>query len=242
MNVSAQQTYVAQLLGDTSNLKWSNANHILPALNTAQFDLVHKLLAYNGENENVFDVLTEIQTSTTQSIDTTGYDLDGLADDPGPFIPGGYVASKCTIDEVTRWVSRIPMKNLTQQNNRYLKGNDERPMCYIYNNVYNLIITTGSYPISTTIYYIREPKALVASGASGYQAETCELNTIFHRLMCEMAAAECRRHVGDEIGLSNYQIIMEKVERQVQLIALGNAFEPKAEEIESWRKNGSQRG
>jgi len=235
MNVSAQQTYVSQLLGDTGNVKWTIADFILPALNTSQFEFVQKLLAYGAGDENIYDMLTNLQDSTTQSVDTVGYDLDGLVATKR-IIPGGYIASKCTVDSVTRWVTRISMSNLPQQNNRYLKGSDERPVCYIYQNTYFLIVTAGSYPLSATIYFIREPKELVASGAIGYQVATCEVSTIFHRLICKMAAAECHRMVGDQVNLTKYQAIMGEVDREVQAIATHGRVEPKAEDIESWRK------
>jgi len=233
MTVTAMQTLVAQILGDPSNQKYTNANQILPSLNTAQMEFVHKALAYGAGGENIFDQLTELQASTEQSVDTTGYDLDGLASSPGPFIPGGYIASRGTIDSVTRWIARVPMRSLAQRNNTYLKGNDENPLCYIFTNNYYLLVTTGTYPVTTTIYYIREPKELVASGASGYQVTTCELNTMHHRLICKMAAADCFLLSKE---LERYMALSKEIEDEIKMIATGNKVEPSAETMEAWRK------
>ena len=237
MTVAQMQTLTAQLLGDTNNNKWDATTAILPALNIAQMAFVHKMIGYSAQTENVFDVLTEIQTSTEKSVDTTGYDLDNLATSPGPFISGGYVASKILVDAKEKWAARIPFKNLPQQNNRYLEGNSEKPVVYIFTNTFYVLVTAGSYPVTATIFYLREPKELVASGASGYQVATCELNTIHHRLISKMAAAECHRMAGDTPNISKYMALTRENDLEIQQIALGNAVEPKAETTEAWRKD-----
>uniref|UniRef100_A0A6M3L666 Uncharacterized protein n=1 Tax=viral metagenome TaxID=1070528 RepID=A0A6M3L666_9ZZZZ len=226
MIVSAMQTLVSQILtGASTNTKWNATTAVLPALNNAQLEFVHKAIAYSAGSDTIFDELGELQASTSQSVNTTGYDLDGLASSPGPFLY--YVASKITIDDTTRWVDRISFKDLDKQNNKYTAGCDEDPKCYIFTNTYFLLLTTGSYPVTATVYYIREPKELVASGASGYQVTTCELKSAFHRLICKMAAAECHRTAGDEYNFKKYESLMNECEIQIQAIAKGTIAQPK---------------
>jgi len=186
-----------------------------------------------------FDVLTEIQASVETSVDTSGYALSNLNSSPGPFIPGGFVASEILVDSKKRWAARIPFKNLPQQNNRYLKGNSEKPVIYIFSDTFHVLVTPGSYPVTATIYYIREPKELVALSASGYQVTICELNTIHHRLISKMAAAECHRMAGDAPNMSKYIALTKETNLEIRQIALGNAIEPKAETTEAWRKDVS---
>lgn len=234
MTVSAMQTLVAQLLGDTGNTRWTAASHILPALNISQHDFMFKLLAYSGgENDNVYDALTELQASKSTSVDTSGYALSGLNSTPGPMVSSGYIASKGTIDSVVRWTKRIPLKDISRLNNRFEGGNDENPAVYILSNTYYLVVTTGTYPVTMTIYYIREPKELVASGASGYQATTCELNPSQHRLICEMAAGECHRMVGDQTNATKYKLIEEKTDKIIQSIAIGSKVQPQDKKIKA---------
>jgi len=214
-----QQTYVAQILGDTDNDKWQEATHILPALNSAQEEFVMKILAFSGQNKKIFNVLTELQTTTTQSVSTTGYALSGL-DTTAAFARNGLITASATLDSVTRWCQIMDVSELNMQRNRYDQGNDERPLCYIYGEKFYIKVSTGSYPVSTVIYYIREPKTLVASGASGYQTATCELNNMYHRLIAEIAAANCWRMLGDESSMVKYDRIMARIEPRIQSIAM----------------------
>ena len=236
MTVSAMQTLVSQILtGASTNTKWDATTAVLPALNTAQLELVNRVLGYSAKTDRAYDLLSEVQASKSTSVDTTGYALSGVASDPGPFMH--YVASYGTIDNEVRWVSKIPFRNLAQQNNDYLKGNDERPMCYIFTHTYYLIVDSGSYPITTVIYYIREPKELVASGASGYQVTTCELNSSWHRTLCKMAAAECHRFVGDESNFAKYQALSKEADTEIGARVMGVATDTSAQQLEAWRKD-----
>lgn len=227
MTVTEMQTYVAQILADTSNTKWQNSTHILPSLNNAQEELVLRIASYASKNRRAFELLGEIEKkSSTLSVASTGYALSGL-DTAGPYMRNGFVACSCTIDETTKWCQYIPSADLEQQSNYYLKGSDDMPLCYTFNETLYILASTGTYPISAILYYIREPKTLVASGATGYQVTTCELNALFHRLICEMAAANCWRMMGDESSLRKYDNIMKRIEMKIQSIAMGGLLAPK---------------
>ena len=221
MTVANMEDYVSQLLADTGSTKWTDANDILPALLSAQEEFVIKILGYARENRKVFEVLSEIQAiKTGASVATTGYALSGVDTTPGPFLRNGFIAASCTLDSVTRWCQEIDVADLGKQRNKWYAGNDERPLCYVYNEVFYILASTGSYPITASIYYIREPRTLVASGASGYQVTTCELNAAYHRLISEMAFANCLRMTGDESSLAKYDRIMAKIEPRIQAIAM----------------------
>ena len=233
MDVSSMVIYVSSLLGDTSNQKWTSSTHIVPALNSAQEEFIIKILGYLSQNRNAYDVLSELQASkSSASVATTGYALSGVDSTPGPVMRNGVIAVSCTLDSVTRWCQKMDIADLEKQRNYYFKGNDERPKYYVFNEILYIVASTGSYPITATFYYIREPKALVASGASGYQVTTCELNGIYHRLISEIAAANCWRMLGDESSSAKYDRIMQRIEPRIQGIAMSGVVGVKIEDKE----------
>ena len=220
MTVSEMQTDVARLLNDTGNDKWSASTAILPALNSAQEEFVVKILGFSGKNRKVFDILTELQASKSASISTTGYALSGVDSTPGPVMRNGVIAASATLDSVTRWLQIIDVVDLNKQRNYWFTGNDERPLGYVYGETFYILVSTGTYPVTTTIYYIRRPKELVASGASGYQVTTCELDAVYHRIINEMAAANCWRGIADESSMAKYNNIMKRVDERIAGIAM----------------------
>jgi len=232
MTVSEMQTYVAQILADTSNTKWQNATHILPAINSAQEEFVIKVLGLIGQNRAAFGILSELQKeSSSLSIGTSGYALSGV-DSTAPFMRNGLIAVKCTIDSATRWCQIISIADFGQQNNYYAQGNSERPLAYEFNETIYILASSGDYPVTSVIYYIREPKVLVASGASGYQATTCELNAVYHRMISEIAVANCWRLLGDESSLQKYDRMMQRIDQRIQTIAMSGQVAPKVREQE----------
>ena len=237
MTVSAMQDKVSNLLGDPNNGTWTDATHILPALNFAQDQFVISVLAYGQGNDNVFDALSELQTAKEITVGSSGYNLDDLNSSPGPVVRGGLISSKVVLDNETKWVARRPIRNLAQKANRYLKGSDERPTCYLLDNTYYLEVDSGSLNATVTLYYVREPKELVASGATGYQVATCELNGIYHELVSRMATAECHRMKGDDTNFNKYKSLAVEFEADLMKIALGGASEPGAEKTEAWDLN-----
>ncbi|MHC4325318.1 MAG: hypothetical protein ACYSUX_13730, partial [Planctomycetota bacterium] len=94
LTVTQMQTYVSQILSDTGNVKWTNATHILPALNSAQEEFVIKILSFTSQNRNAFEVLSEIQASKVASVASVasgGYALSGVDSTPGPFMRNGLI-------------------------------------------------------------------------------------------------------------------------------------------------------
>jgi hypothetical protein len=235
LTVTQQQTLVAQLLTDTSNTKWTNAAHILPQLNAAQEEFVTKVISFTSQNRRAFELLSELQATKSASVASVasgGYALSGVDSTPGPFMRNGLIAASVTVDDVTRWCQIISAADLNTQRNRYTQGNDERPLCYIFNETFYLLVSSGSYPVTTTLYYIREPKELVAAGASGYQVTTCELAGIYHRIICEIAAANCWRLLGDEASLNKYDRMMARINDKFKTLIPANIVGEPVQEAE----------
>ena len=221
MTVAEMQNYVSQLLADTGSSKWTDADAILPALKSAQEEFVIKILGFAAKNRKVYEVLSEIQAKKSgASVATTGYALSGVDSTPGPFMRNGLIAVSCTLDNETRWCRIMDVADLEKKRNRWYEGNDERPIAYVFNETLYVDASTGSYPIESVIYYIREPKELIAAGASGYQVTTCELNAAYHRLISEMAAANCYRMLADESSLQKHDRLMAKIEPRIAAIAM----------------------
>ena len=136
-----------------------------------------------------------------------------------------------SIDGETVWCNYLPSPDIKKQQNYFLRGNDDKPDCYVFNERFYVVASTGSYPVPTIIYYIREPRVLVSSGATGYQITTCELNAMFHYLICEMAAAKCWRMLGDESSIRKYENIMKLINDEIQGIAIGGMIAPDRKEV-----------
>jgi hypothetical protein len=224
MTVSEMDTYVSQLLNDTSSYTWTQIVHRLPALNTSQEELVNSLLAFGTQSDNVYELLSEITESEAVTLDNAGLDMSTLTGNP---IRNGYVASKIIINQLEKWVVRKPLKRIAQYNNPYKKGTDKSPKCYILDNKYFLEINNGSYPVTGTIYFIRKPYTL-ATTAGTEIVSTCELNIMFHRIICKMAAKECYRIKGDQASLTKYENLRREIDEQIKSFALGSASENKS--------------
>ena len=226
MTVSEMDTRLSRLLGDTSGHAWTQTAYRLPALNSAQINLVIRILGYGSQFDSAYDLLTDIQRSDVVTIDTTGVDLDAL--EPNyEFMRNGYVASKVIVDQKTKWVRRRPIRNLAEANNRFLKGSNIDPACYILNNVYYLDIDTGYYPVSGTIYWIHKPYTMVISDAGTGEVTTCQLSGSFHELIVSMAVEECYRMVGDDQNMNRYTAISKENDARIQEIVMGSVGEPK---------------
>jgi hypothetical protein len=165
------------------------------------------LLGYSDKKPN-FELLSGIQASKSVSIGTAGYSLSGLHPTPGRLISEtGFMRAEVTLDGVKqRCVRYTPeMEGLSQ--NYYLKGNNEYPVLrYEASKVY-IDVDIGYYPVTTELFYIREPKELVISGASGYQVTTCELDTGWHDLNVRFSEKLCRRF-GDDI--EQYTVVKDE--------------------------------
>jgi hypothetical protein len=67
----------------------------------------------------------------------------------------------------------------------------------------------------------------VAAGAAGYQVTTCELAGIYHRLIAEIAAANCWRLLGDEASIAKYDRMMQRINMRIKdLMPSGIVGEP----------------
>ena len=226
MTVSEMDTYVSRLLNDVNSTKWTQAAFRLPALNAAQKEFMLKLMGYGFDNPNVLGAVSELVADQEVSVASSGYTVSSLT---LRYMHNGFVGAKCILNEVELWATRVPVSDLNQQNNRYahVKGSDSNPVVYFLGGTLYVLAGLGSYPVTTTLYYVREPKELVASGASGYQVTTCELNTMYHELICRMAAADCHRQVSDEVNYRKFIDLKKETDAFIEHIARG----AKAEDV-----------
>ena len=219
MTVASMIDYVSERLGDPDNDKWTDAEHILPALNVAQDEFVVRILGFASQNRRVYDILSELQASkSSASVATTGYALSGVDSTPGPVIRNGIIAVSCTLDSETKYPQKLDVIDLEKQRNTFFTGDDERPLWYVFNEKLYIIADSGSYPITAEFKYIREPKELVASGATGYQVETCEINALYHYLIADMAVANCWAMLGDDSSMIKYDKIMQRIDNRINNI------------------------
>jgi len=215
MTVSEMDTRLSQLLNDTNGRRWTQDDHRLPALNDAQDWVVATLLGILGKES--FSLLNSIQGHKQISVPTTGYAISTLGDDPGElFSEDGFIRAYVMVNgEKKRCVRLTPDKEGLQQN-WYLKGCNSYPIIrFEIGNIY-IDVDDGNYPVTTDIYYIRDPKELVVSSASGYQVTTCELDVGLHNVVVKASEAFCRR-MADDFDQAN--IILSSVYEDIKIIA-----------------------
>ena len=64
----------------------------------------------------------------------------------------------------------------------FIKGNNRSPKFYVWADTLFLLVTVGSFPVTTTVYYIKEPVDMVVGTTNS------DLNTLLHPVIVKMAA------------------------------------------------------
>lgn len=242
MTVSEMSTLLGSLLNDPNAEVFTAADYKIPALNSAQRELVLMLLGYaniDGQRETVFDILSEIQEAETHAIDSSGFDLSTVT--ARHFLRNGFVnASIIDDDDVVRWCTRITTANMGRTENRYFEGSTRDPKVRIWENKLYLLISVGGYPRNTTIYYIGMPYALsTTAGGSGKDAivTTSNLNPLLHDLIVLLAEVKCRRMRGTESDFAEAQLVSNFAMQQVQLLVQGAINEPQSKTLGQFMRN-----
>lgn len=147
---------------------------VLAALNTKQDELA--AMAHPA-------LLKSLQARQDIVVQATGYALNGLSR-----TYFRYVNSQLYGLSNGGWITKIDGENLGIQDNQWSKGSDVDPMCYIWNSVYYLLVTTysGSYN-AVRLYYVAKPTALTDSSS-----DTCELHPLLHPILMDAAEALLR--------------------------------------------------
>ncbi|KKN78265.1 hypothetical protein LCGC14_0351240 [marine sediment metagenome] len=131
----------------------------------------------------VNDALSELQTiKSVSAMTSSGFAFSGLSAGNNYF---RYVNAKNTTDNV--FFTKIESGQVGQIDNSLATGEDDDPLCYIFKDTFFPIFTSGNRDVD--IWYIRRPKTLVVSGASGGEAATCEINDMFHWHIVALAEA-----------------------------------------------------
>jgi len=247
MTVSEMSTLLGSLLNDPNAEVFTATDYKLPALNSAQRELVLMLLGYanmdGGQRETVFDILSEIQEVETHSVDSSGFDLGSVTN--RHFLRNGFVnASIVDDDDMTRWCTRITTAGMGKTENRYFEGTTRDPKVRIWGNKFYLLISVGGYSRDTTIYYVGMPYTLVASGAAGLgkntTVTTCDLNPLLHDLIVLLAEVKCRRMRGTESDFAEAQLVSNFAMQQIQLLVQGAINEPQSKTLGQFMRNQMQ--
>lgn len=156
----------------------------------------------------VNEALTEMElTKAIANLESTGYDLSGLATGQKYF---RYVNSKNTTDNI--YITRIESGQVGETDNSLFAGTEDDPKCYIFKNYYWLLVATADYPKNVQLWYIKRPSILVVSGPGSGEVSTCQLNPMFHGIICRMANAEMKSITKD---YENAAAIIQDVNQEV---------------------------
>lgn len=220
MTSTVMDTRLSQLLADPNGNHWTQATHRVPSLNNAQSDLVMRLLAFGEQYKHIFGLLSGIQKKETVNVTAGGYALSGLT---GTIMQNGYVNSSVLLDDVTKYPTKIDADQLGLTKNFFFRGTNISPKCYIWESKYYLLVDTGSFPVSTTFYYIRE-SATIAVGS-----QDSELNVIMHNLIIKMAMVRCYSMRSAQTDLARIQQLEKEINIDIMSLVRGDKFEPKSD-------------
>lgn len=201
----------------------------MPALNSAQRELVQMILGYNQQFTGVYDLLNELQVVETHSIDTSGFNLGSVT--TRHLLRNGLLnVSIVDDDDYTRFATRVTTDKFGITENRYFEGTTRDPKYRVFGNRLYLLISVGGYPRNATIYYIGQPYDLVttvtvASGKS-QNVTTCDLNIVLHDLVVLLAEVKLRRMRGDDRDFKEAQLVSQFVSQQLSLLISGATGEP----------------
>lgn len=229
MTVSELDTLMAQELADPNSQIWTQASERLPTLNAAQDDLVLMLLAFGSQYNKVFDLLSELQKiEIGASVGSSGFALSGVTG--RHFLRNGYINSKTIINNRERWPTRITVDKLGYQSNVFMKGTDRNPKCYIFSNIYYLLVDgAASFPITTDIYYIGKPFKLgvVTAGSGKNQTVTTpDWNILLQDVIIKIAMTKCLSMRMDDKDIARINQLRQEIKDDILLLVKGAESEP----------------
>ena len=171
MTVNEMLTRLGYSLDDPDGNRYTSPIK-LAALNTAQDDIAG--IAHTS-------LLSSLQTTQSFTALANGNNLS-----TNYF---RYVNSKLRLRSPVKWIVKLDMDKVGMiDDNQFSRGSDLDPVCYIWGNVYYLMITAASYGgdnSAVTLYYVKKPTALTAGG-------TCELHVSLHKHILKSAESDLK--------------------------------------------------
>lgn len=232
MTVSEMSTLLGSLLNDVNAEVYTATDYKIPALNSAQRELVLLLLGFQYQYDSVVELLTEIQEVETLQVSTGGVDI-AAAITERYFLRNGFVNASITDDDgYLRWCERISERKIGITENRYQEGTTRDPKIRIWGNKIYLMITVGALPRALDFYYIGQPYTLATAASSSGRDQavtTCELNPLLHDLVVLLAEVKLRRMRGGQDNFQQAQLVNSFAQQQIQLLATGAHGEPKVQ-------------
>lgn len=172
------------------------------------------ILSLAKANNKAFDMLVDFAASTDVGVETDGYALSGLDSTTGPLLCGmdAVIRAECTLSSVQQRCLIRSTENEVLSQNYYYQGNNEWPILYMEAGSLYIDVTTGSYPVTVTLNYIRDAKTLVTTDAStdiaDYQTDRLEFDEGLEDLAIRNSYAECMRTFSGE---ERYKSIREDI-------------------------------
>ena len=178
---------VLQMLVDLGNLL--NDSTAAGTGEGQRYSAAKKLRSLNNAQDLIVNYLVDEALRGLQKIKTLGsitsYAFSNLGATEKFF---RYIHSENTDDNV--FVTRIEPQDVgMQQDNTLFAGTDDDPLCYLLEEKYYLLTDQAR---NVTLWYIRKPQTLVASGAGSGEVTTCELDDLYHGHVVRIAEAELK--------------------------------------------------
>jgi len=191
MNVSTMLSDLGIRLNDVNEDRFFEEDK-LAMLNTAQLEIA--------------------SLAPTELLDNLQEKYDFTASATGKPLPNNYfryVNSNLRSLYPVKWITKRDVDSLSTEGNRYLKGTNSSPTCYIWKGLFYLNVDTFSENyIKVRLFYIKEPSAMSANGTS-------ELHPKLHPLLVDFAEATLALNskVGDpNVYLAKMKSVYERLE------------------------------
>lgn len=223
MTSAEMDTRLSQLLADPNGNHWTQATDRIPSINDAQLDLVMRLLSFGDMYSHIYNIFAGIQKKEVQSVGSAGFLLSSLSE---TFLQNGFVNSSVILDSKEKFPVRLPIDKLGLKQNRFFGGNNRSPKFYIFEDTYFLLVDVGSFPVSTTFYYIRKPKDIAIS-----PVQNSEFNEILHNMVVKMAMVRCFSMRSEQKDLARIQQLENEIEKGILSLARGAKTEPQTSTV-----------
>jgi len=157
LSIELSRRLADEVSAGTTDGERFTSNQRLAALDAAYNQMVLAVLGHTNARKSAYQLLGELSQREAQSILASGFSLDNFTYNVAA---SGIINVECEIDGARVFAVERELDDLQYAGNFHFKGNDGRPVFYILSNLLMLEVSLGSYPVSSWVHYIRQPKAL----------------------------------------------------------------------------------
>lgn len=171
------------------------ADQRLSALDGAYDAVVLAILGHTNARKSAYQLLGDLAQRDNKEINAAGVSLNSFTYN---ITAGGVYSVECVIDGKRVYGVERELDDLQWAGNEYHQGNDLRPVFYVLSNTLYVEVTLGSYPVTTYVHYIRQPKQLDYSTNSKDKTTTLETSGSLDEIILTAAVGIAQQMSDDQ--------------------------------------------